>query len=279
MKILSFLKSPLLHFFAIGGLIFLAFAAVNDELPKAEADAIILSDQEAQRLAQQFAATWNREPTESELESLMRNWALEEAFVREALALGLDRGDAVIRQRLNLKMGYLAESGAAALQATDETLKDYLEENPERFTRPARLALDQVLIKPGSSEDDMLAIRTALQQGAAPSDVGIRSLLPVSMPMTPVPAIDRTFGEGFSASLAKLLIGTWQGPVKSGYGLHMVRITDREEATTPPLEAIREQVETEWRAAKAQEMKEAYGQALLERYTVSLPPADRVLDQ
>jgi hypothetical protein len=277
--LLKLFRSPLLHFFAVAGLIFFIFTAVNDDPPQAEPDSIILNAREAKRLADQFTATWNRKPTESELTSLMKKWTLEEAFVREALTLGLDQGDAVIRQRLSMKMGYLAESSAAGLPADDEVLQTFLKENPERFMVPSQIAFDQLLIEPNSSKDEVSAIRTALQGGANPLKFGRQSLLPASISMTPAPAIDRTFGESFSKSLAQLPMKTWQGPIKSGYGMHMVRITDRKEATTPPLAEIRERVETEWRADKAQEMKDAYAQSLLKRYTISLPSAAEVLNQ
>ncbi len=117
MTLRKIVLSPLLHFFALGALIFAGYWALNDQPTAPRPGEITLSPAEASRLMQQFTATWNRPPTERELEGLMRTWALEEANVREALTLGLDRGDSVIRQRLNLKMQFLAESGAAALDA------------------------------------------------------------------------------------------------------------------------------------------------------------------
>jgi PPIC-type PPIASE domain len=279
MAIGNIFKSPLLHFFVIGGLIFLVFGFINDDPLPPPRDAITLTPEKAKQLAEQFAATWNRQPTQAELDGLMQNWALEEAFVREALSLGLDRGDAVVRQRLNLKMGFLAESGAAALEADDETLQKYLEENPDRFIRTGRMAFDQILLERQDQAEDISAMLAALQNGADPSTIGKASLLPTHTPMTPGPAIDRTFGAGFHASLAQLPTGSWQGPVESGYGLHLVRITDRSDAVIPPLAEIRDRVESEWRAAKTKEMKDAFGRVLLDRYTVTLPSATEVLEK
>ncbi len=270
------LRSPLLHFFALGALIFAAFEAFDDEPAAPPPNAIVLTQQEAVRLAQQFAATWNRPPTERELQGLMGYWALEEANVREALALGLDRGDAVIRQRLNMKMQFLAESGAAGLRPDDAVLQTYLDENPERFTRPALVAFEQVVLP---QDRDATEIREMLKAGAEPSTLAAASLLPASFPMTPAPLVDRTFGEGFHSALEDVPMGGWQGPVKSGYGQHLVRVTDRSDATLPPLSEIRDRVEAEWRAARTQEIRESFGQALLERYSVTLPNAGEVLNQ
>lgn len=275
MNALRVLRSPLLHFFALGGLIFVAFALLNDDPITADPDAISLNPTEAARLVDQFVATWNRPPTESELDGLMQAWAMEEAQVREALALGLDRGDAVIRQRLNLKMQFLAESGAAALVADEEVLQAHLDANSARFASPAQFAFDQILLP--DDEGGLDDIQTALYEGADPAEMGRPSLLPVHLPLTSAPVIDRMYGSGFAEALAAQPGTDWQGPVQSGYGLHLVRVTDRREAAMPPLSAIRDQVEQDWRAAKAREMREAFGQALLDRYELNLPSAAEVL--
>jgi hypothetical protein len=225
---------------------------------------------------QNVAATWNRPPTTQELDNLMQSWALEEANVREALTLGLDLGDMVIRQRLNQKMTFLAESGAATLSPDEAMLQAYLDENPDLFTQPARLAFEQIMLPRDRDVSEALAL---LREGADPAALGSASLLPPSLPLSPAPVIDRTFGEGVGAALADLPIGRWQGPVESGYGMHIVRVTDRAEATLPALADIRVRVEAEWRAAEMRKMRDAFGQALLDRYTVALPDAAEVLSQ
>jgi hypothetical protein len=278
MSFRTLLKSPLVHFFALAGFIFALYTVLDDAPATPAPDAITLSPEEAGRLVTRFTKTWNRPPSAEEVKGLIRAWALEEAYVRDALALGLDQGDQVIRQRLMLKMQFLAESGAAAEQADDAALQAYLDKNPERFRQPARLAFSQVLLPLGQA-DDASEIRAALENGADPATLGKASLLPGTSPMTPVPAIDRTFGDGFGETLAGLPEGQWKGPVKSSYGLHLVRVTGRTEAALPPLAEIRDRVETEWRAAKAREMREAFEKALLARYTVTLPSADEVLAQ
>lgn len=280
MTLRKILLSPFVHFFVLGALIFAAYALVDDDTaaPEPAPDAITLTPQKAARLADQFIATWNRPPTTEELEGLMRAWALEEAHVREALSLGLDRGDAVIRQRLNLKMQFLAESGAAALEPDEATLQAYLDDNPEAFQQPARVAFEQVLLPPGQAEE-VRAIRTALESDAAPSSLGAASLLPSALPMTAAPAVDRVFGTGFHAALGDAPPGRWHGPIESAYGQHLVRVTGRDEAVLPPLADIRARVEAEWRAAQTREMRESFGQALLERYAVTLPDVAEVLDQ
>ena len=272
------LLSPLLHFFVLGAVIFGVFAVLDDTPDAPQPDAITLSAAGAERLADQFAATWNRPPTPEELDGLIRFWALEEAYVREALALGLDRDDAVIRQRLNMKMQFLAESGAASLTPDDATLQAYLDANPDRFMRPPALAFEQVLLPQGTVEE-IVSLQAALEGGASPDTLGAPSLLPGYVPPSPSTVIDRTFGTGFADTLADLEPGRWLGPVPSGYGTHLVRVVERTGAVLPPLAEIRDRVEAEWRAARTKEMRDAFGQALLERYTVTLPAAIEVLEK
>ncbi|WP_346907993.1 peptidylprolyl isomerase [uncultured Roseibium sp.] len=278
MSIRTILKSPLLHFFALAGLIFALYAVLDDTVPAPPPDAITLNPEEAGRLITRFTKTWSRPPSKEEVNGLIRSWALEEAYVRDALALGLDRDDPVIRQRLMLKMQFLAESGAAGEQPGDATLQAYLDENPEPFRQPARLAFSQVLLPPDRAEETT-EIRAQLENGADPATLGKASLLPVAVPMMPVPAIDRTFGAGFGESLAELPEGQWGGPVKSSYGLHLVQVSGRTEASLPPLSEIRDRVEAEWRSGRARDMRAAFEDALLARYTVTLPTAEEVLAQ
>lgn len=270
------LSSPIVHFFAAGAVIFAVFAVLQDDPQDPESDAISLSPEAARVLADRFAATWSRMPEPDELEQLMQAWALEEVRVREALALGLDQGDALIRQRLNLKMQFLAESGAAVLEPDDNELQSFLDNDTERFLNPARIAFDQILL----SEDGQThvpEILLLLNGGADAADLGETTLLPSSLPLTPAPNVDRIFGEGFGGALAGLPSGAWQGPVKSAYGAHLVRVTDRTDAIVPALSEIRQRVEAEWRAAKAREQQEAFDEAMLARYSVDLPSVAEVL--
>ena len=272
------IKSPLVHFFLIGAAIFAVFEAVSDRPEYQAADVITLTPEAAGRLAERFTATWFRPPTPREMDGLMRSWALEEVYVREALALGLDRGDQVVRQRLNLKMQFLAESGAAVLEPDDATLQVYLDNNPDVFLPTAFIAFDQLLL-PNEQPDAIQEIRNRLENGADPATLGSPSLLPTTLDMTPAPVVERTFGTGFYEALAILPVGVWEGPVKSGYGWHLVRITAKSEPPVPPLSEIRDRVEAEWRTAKSKELQASFGEALLGRYSINMPPADEVLGQ
>lgn len=271
-----FVFSPLVHFFALAALIFAVHAALDGGGAAPTGKTIRMTAAEADRLVQTFTATWKRPPTISELDALMRNWVRVEVNVREARALGLDRDDVVIRQRLTQKMRFLAETGAATLVPDEAALQAYLDRNAARFLTPARIAFAQVLLP---VDQDAAPVQALLGGGADPAPLGAASLLPSRLPATPGPVIDRTFGTGFHAALLSFPVGQWRGPVESSYGQHLVRIESRTEAALPPLPDIRERVEAEWRAAEMETLRDSLERTLLSRYRVSLPDAATVLGQ
>ena len=94
-------------------------------------------------LADRFARTWRRPPTEQELQGLVEDYVREEILYREGRAAGLDRDDFVIRRRVRQKMEFLAEDMAAA-EPSEEQLAAYLASNQEKFLTDDRLTFHQV---------------------------------------------------------------------------------------------------------------------------------------
>lgn len=280
MTVRTVLASPLLHFFVLGGLIFALYAAVS---PRGEApvrsDALVVSQEQAARLAEEFAATWSRPPSAQELEGLIDDWLMEEALVREALALGLDRGDPMVRNRLRQKMVFLAEAPVAGLTPDDETLAAHFEANARRYAAPAVVSFAQILLPADASPADADALKTRLEGGADPALAGRATLLPGEVGPIDVAAAGRTFGGGFAAALAGLPVGRWSGPVPSAYGEHLVRIESRSPAAAPPLERVRDRVLADWRAEESRRLREAYARSLLDRYTVERPSAASILQR
>ncbi|MEM9063785.1 MAG: peptidyl-prolyl cis-trans isomerase, partial [Pseudomonadota bacterium] len=123
----SFLREPLVHFLAIGALIFLAFSVLDDEPETAALQEIVVTRATSDQLAANFEVTWRRAPTDQEKALLVDEFIREEVLVREAKALSLDRNDAVIRNRLRQKMAFLTDSVAGAMQPTEQELADYFE--------------------------------------------------------------------------------------------------------------------------------------------------------
>ncbi|MDF2233812.1 peptidylprolyl isomerase [Albimonas sp. CAU 1670] len=260
----------MLHFVVLGAGIFALFAVLDDAPPPAAADRLEVTTADAARLAATFEATWGRPPAADELAALVDRHVSEEVLVREARALGLDRDDAAVRQRLAQKMRFVLES-VAEHEPSDADLRAHLAENPDRFLRPPLIAFEQVRLDDAGDADAALS---RLREGAAPETLGARSLLPAAMPPSPPEVVDRTFGPDFFARLAALPPGEWQGPVQSAYGVHAVRIVVSTPGGLPPLDEIREAVARDWRAALREQMAQARIEALKARYEVILPDLD-----
>jgi hypothetical protein len=263
------LREPLLHFLLLGAAIFALFALVGDDTAPTPATRIEVSEADVTRLAGQFEARWGRPPSAEESAALVDGFVREEILVREARALGLDRGDAAVRQRLAQKMQFFAESGAEADAPSDADLQAHMEAHRERFQRQAAVAFEQVFL--GADARAAAEALAALRGGRPPEAPGAPGRLPPAFPLAPESVIDGTFGAGFFARVAALEPGVWAGPVPSAFGLHAVRLVAFEPAELPPLEAIREMVARDWRAQRRAEMAEERFEALAARYVVIRP--------
>lgn len=264
-------REPVLHFTVIGLLVFAAFRLLDDKPAMTPATAIIVKSQTADRLAAGFKATWRRQPNKVELAGLLENHVREEVLVREALALGLDRNDPVIRRRLRQKMEFLTAAAAAAMVPSEAALREHYARHRDRFRVIGRVALTQVFL--GSEPDDgkVQGIHAALRDGANPASLGARTMLPPSLAPSPPETVDGVFGAGFYRSLADLKAGDWAGPVRSGYGQHLLRIDQRIGDRVPAFEAVREAVRHHWIESNSAAMEEDRYQRLRQRYAVTLP--------
>ncbi len=272
---LRLLREPLLHFLAIGSLIFLLFAAVDDTR-EAPTDVIVVTPERVNQLAAGFRSVWKRMPTDDELDALIDEHVHEEVYYREALALGLDRNDTIVRRRLRQKMEFLMDTGAYLLEPSAGKLEAYFAANEQTYRRGPRLAFEQVYLGETPGAETITRALSALQSDPAtgPSTLGERTLLPAQLGLSPPNAIDGVFGKGFFERLAELTPGVWAGPVASAYGVHLVRIGESLAARTPPLEETRDNVLRDWKAAKARELRDLHYARLREHYVVEIRRAD-----
>ena len=273
--LLRLLREPLLHFLAIGGLIFVLFAAMSEPGPE-PTDTIVVGPERIEQLARGFQAVWRRPPIDDELRAMIDDFVREEIYYREALALGLDRNDTVVRRRLRQKMEFLTDSGAEILEPVAGELEAYLLANEKTFRRGPRLAFEQIYLGDTPGQETITRSLSALRSDPVtdPSTLGEPTLLPAQLGFSPPNAIDGVFGKGFFELLAELPPGVWAGPVVSAYGVHLVRIGESLAARTPPLEEIRDNVLRDWKAAKARELRELHYARLRERFIVEIRRAD-----
>jgi hypothetical protein len=262
------LREPLLHFFILGAALFALYGWLNRDGFDGPNEIVVSRGQTAS-LKAQFERVWQRPPTDQELAGLIDNWVREEVFYREALAMGLDRDDPVVRRRLQQKVEFILDSAIPAAPTTEE-LQRWLDEHPGDYLVAGRYSLQQVYFDPGRHVDPRADIDAALRAlNAGRQADGDKTMLPAELHADSTD-IARTFGSEFEVALRELPSGSWQGPVKSGLGLHLVRITERVAPSVPPLENVRAAVERDLMRQRAQESNDAFYQRLLANYRVRI---------
>ncbi|GMG83522.1 peptidylprolyl isomerase [Paralimibaculum aggregatum] len=270
----ALLREPALHFLALGLLVFLGYGAVGGGGAAPEdtaAGQIVVTAAETERLAAGFTQTWRRAPEPAELEALVAGHVREAVLVREARALGLDAGDPVIRQRLRQKMEFLLEAQAGGAEPGPGELEAFHAAHGERFSRPPRLTFTQVYLGEAPAEAEVAAARAGLDAGTDPGSLGRRTMLPARFGPAPPAAIDTVFGPGMFAAVEALPQGTWAGPVRSGFGLHLVRVDAHEPPVLPPFGEIAAAVRAAWEAETRRAATEALIEALVARYEIVRP--------
>ncbi len=280
---MKFLKEPVVHFALFGIFLFVYYYQVSDPQDRpARTGEIVVTETQVAQLIQQFESVWVRRPNPQELDLAIAAYVRDEILVREALALGLDRGDAAIRARLRQKMLYLNNSMARMMDPSDDLLTAYIQDNPDRFSVPAQLAFEQVFLGQSVTEQTIADSRAALLAGADPAEIGQRSMMPANISLSGFPKINAIFGAGFAQAVATQKPGEWGTPVESGYGFHLTRITRKQPATLLDLQTSRDLVVGEWRDDQSKVLAEAQLAAMQERYEVILPEAAQIkatLDQ
>ena len=272
----AWLREPLLHFLLIGAAVFLLYQFLNEGRTDAPRE-IVVAEARVEALAENFAKTWMRPPTAQELKGLVDDYVAEEVYYREAIAMGLDRDDTVIRRRLRQKMEFISEDLASTVQPADAQLQEYLEQHADKFVRAARLTFQQVFFsseKRGQDASlDAERLLAELQSGRGPAnplDAGDPTLLPAAMELASPQEIANTFGGEFAAKVEEAPVGQWAGVLESGYGLHLVRVDQRDPGVMPTLAEIRPIVEREWASEQRGRTNKDLLDKLLSKYEVRI---------
>jgi hypothetical protein len=261
MTLSAWTREPIVHFLAAATALFLFFGWVGEPADPASRTITITREDRA-ALALQWERTMQRPPTDAELDSMVETFLREEVLYREAIRLGLDREDPVVRKRLSNKMDYLAASMAETAAVSDATLADWLAKHPERFSPDVRYSFDQLYFT------ERAVAEAALASGqTAGEDIS----LPAAFDNAARTEVEGRLGQTFTAALDNLAPAeSWTGPIASGFGWHLVHLRARKVGTPPKLSDIPDQVEADWRSStEAQRRKDAY-EVLRSAYQVSV---------
>jgi peptidyl-prolyl cis-trans isomerase C len=274
------LREPLVHFLLIGAVLFGIYSITpsGPTTPVSSKEIRLTLDQVAQ-LVQVFRAQWRRDPTPEELGRLVGNDIQEEILYREALAMGLDKDDEIVKRRMAQKMQFLAEDVAAAHEPTTAGLKAWFERHSAMFALPPRLSFRHLYFSPDrrgtrARED---AEKALVKLAGQPEDAKIVGSLADPFMFQDYyrdrapDYLGKEFGPQFALSVAKLVPGSWQGPIESGFGWHLVFVDTVIPGRVPAFEEIEHDVKTAWLSEqKARAWDKAYKE-MRAKYTVLLP--------
>jgi len=264
-------REPLLHFLIIGALIFILFSIINEEEDTLSGNKIVVTAADIERLSDNWSKKRNRPPTETELKGLVESYIKEEVYYREALALGLDQNDTILRRRLMQKMEFLSNDLAELNQPDESALNKYFLDNQEKYELPARVSFTHIyfsLDKRGAKVvEDAERVLSGLDLPRAP-ELGDTFMMQYDFVQETPFEVERLFGKGFTEQLFKSDINSWQGPIESGYGLHLVRISEKVDSRMPELASVIGKVRTDLMFERRQKMNKEIYERFKERYEI-----------
>jgi hypothetical protein len=266
------LQEPLLHFLVLGAGIFAVYHFVSSGNANKPGQ-IVVTQGRIDALITGFTGTWQRPPTRSELDGLIRDYVREEVCVRQAVALGLDKDDMVIRRRLQQKLQFVSEDLISQVEPTDDQLRKYFQTHPDMFRSETRFTFRQVYLDPQRHKDmggDVVRLLDQLRGRGEAKEFGDPTLLDHEFGSITVSDVARQFGDKFATKMTALSVGQWQGPIESAFGVHLICVTDRKEGRLPQFEEVTAAVRREWTNAQRQEANNKFYKSLVSHYVVTI---------
>jgi peptidyl-prolyl cis-trans isomerase C len=274
------LREPLLHFLLIGVALFAIYRWLNPTVASLNTSRRIeLTNDDVRQLEISWIAQWRRPPTSEEMGKLVEERVREEIFYREGLALGLDRNDTIVKRRMAQKMDFLSDDVSDLREPSPEELKNWYAKNGAQFAVPARVTFRHVYFSPdrrGAQAE--AAARQALEKigqisdGAQAMALGDRFMFQDFYADSTADQVGNVFGVKFSEALATLKPRTWNGPLESGLGWHLVWVDSITPPRVPEFEEVDlKDIKSQWVSAERAETKRQLFTAMKARYEVVLP--------
>jgi len=266
----AIVREPIVIFTAIAGLLFLTNAVISPEDFSQQTDRVEVSEGRIVQLAESYRLLTGRAPEAHELRNLIADFVDEEIAYREAVAMGLDRDDTVIRRRLRQKLEFVKLDTATVGSPTEEELRDWFGRNIDRYKVPERRALQVVTFIEdfGSPTVRAEVALPKLRAGSLPDRLGDSTLLPEALPLTSETGVARQFGDELAAAAFAAPVGRWIGPFKSNYGAHLVYVRKTAASHAPNFDRLRERILEDYTRAREAEALERIWRQMRARYDV-----------
>ena len=275
------LREPLLHFLFAAGLLFAIYAWMNPDTAGVDTHTIVLTDDDLLQMSIVMRSQGYPEPSPAQYQSMIDSKVREEVLYLEAVAMGLEQNDTIVKRRMAQKMDFLAEDISDLRDPTSAELHEWFASHPQDFAYPPRVTFRHVYF----SFDDHQAQTKAVAASALPGisqlsydapqidTLGDRFMYQDHYADRNPGQIAAIFGGGFSRDLFTLKPGAWAGPIESGFGWHLVYIDELTPGETPHFDAVEADVKAAWMANQRSEFKQAAYDMMRAKYEVELPPS------
>ena len=260
------MNKKVLSFFIIGFLIYLFDYTFNEN---EDEDVITIYDDEIQALIKNWNEQVGRAPREEDIRGIIDQLIEEEILYREAVKLGLDKNDIIVKRRLAQKLMFLRDS-IESVAPDIESLNTFYENNKEKYLIEELYTFSQIYFSfsPNSNEKAKTSL-LEMQEGSEPLG-GEPFMLGKSFVNRTKKEITRDFGNEFSEVLVQLQKGNWHGPIKSSYGDHLVILISHSDSKQLDFEEAKSFIITDYLAAQKNKNQDDYLLSLKKKYKVVL---------
>jgi len=285
---LQLLREPLLQFLFLGGLIYLAYAYVTPETEDDRSQSLIVNAAKVQWMQESWQKRWNRLPTKKELDGLIEQYVKESILYNEAVKMGLDKDDTLIRRQLAKKVEFLAKDLVVYIPPNDEELQSYFKAHKDNYKGERLYSFTQIFFDPDKrgnatledakkSKEQLVQSNSILQDTSKFGDVFMTdSYFEANTPLD----IRKNFGSGFMQTVIALEPGKWQGPILSGFGVHLVYLKEIISPAEPEFEKVKDDVLQDWTQFKQEQINQEFYRKLKDNYVIIVEDSNvSVLDQ
>jgi peptidyl-prolyl cis-trans isomerase C len=269
------LREPLLHFIIIGAFLFLLSGWVDSKRKQANQQ-IAIDTNVVERMTNQYQQQMGKPLGEDGLNAMINQYIQNEIYYREALKLGLENDDEIIRRRLSQKYVFLLIDNTIPKTPSDEELKKYYSNNLSLFRDSGRLTFTHIYFSPDI--DGIDGAKKRAEQAykkinasniEVASQIGDSFLLEKRYTNATQMDVKRNFGDSaFTDSIFKMPLHHWSHPIESGYGWHLIYVENINQAVEAPFELIKNEVLKSWQNADLQQQEAKNNKELLSQYTV-----------
>ena len=262
-----------------GAILFATYEWLNPSVPTSPAvQAIKIGEGEVRWLQETFTNQWRRSPTADEMKDLLATLVEEELLAREARTLGLDEHDTVVRRRLAQKLSFMVEDTSRIADPSEDELRRFYSAQAQAYRTEPRISFSHIFFSPQRRLEASGEAAAALLRISASGDVeGDPIPLDANYVDVEEAVVTSLFGAEFTRAINASPLGSWSGPVRSAYGIHLVHVTHLRSGDARSFKDVRDAVMNDWRREKERYTKATYLAKLRDKHGIAFSPGAKQL--